>query len=484
MSSRAIAWYDQHASTLVSTYESLDFKAAHGWMLDLLPKGRGLILDVGAGTGRDAAGLVELGHEVVAVEPSSSMVREASMRHADARIRWLDDRLPALEDTHRTGLAFDLILLSAVWQHIAPADRPRAFRKLVTLLKPGGVLAVTLRIGAAEDERAMHDVSQAEIESLARGHGAFIERSVEARDILGRSDVRWIQMAVRLPDDGTGALPLLRHVVLQDAKSSTYKLALLRSVARIADGAAGLVRETGDDRVSIPLGLVALYWIRLYLPLLSAGLPQSPTNRGLSGLGFVNDGFCKLLGMRAQRSASGYAMRKWLRNVGAFRPGGCQQDDCADAGSPYDLPEWPPDHGSDCRPRRTSTSFAGHRRSLSAALRGVARSRPPLARTVAVRRLDRAGDRCRVDSPDARLCPGTGSGIERGQDHARDALVITGTGCRRGTEARQCDHRIRRAAFLCVVRGAPHQGTPRHRPLLPVGGVALRRPVEPSPVDS
>jgi SAM-dependent methyltransferase len=281
---------------VADTYESLDFKSAHGWLLDLLPARRGLILDVGAGSGRDAAGLAAMGYEVVAVEPSSSMLREGSMRHPDARIRWLDDRLPALDATHRTGLAFDLILLSGVWQHVAPGDRPRAFRKLVRLLNPGGVLAITLRMGAAEPARAMHEVSRAEIEALARGHGAFVERCVEAEDRLGRTDVRWIQLAVRLPDDGTGALPLLRHVVLQDAKSSTYKLALLRSVARIADGAAGLVREADADRVSVPLGLVALYWLRLFLPLLSADLPQSPTNRGLAGLGFVNEGLHRLVG--------------------------------------------------------------------------------------------------------------------------------------------------------------------------------------------
>ena len=296
MSSRAIAWYDHHGSTLVDTYESLDFKAAHGWLLDLLPERPGIILDVGAGSGRDAAGLVAIGHEVVAVEPSSSMLREGSMRHEDARIRWLEDRLPALDATHRTGLTFDLILLSGVWQHVAPGDRPRAFRKLVRLLNPGGVLAITLRMGAIDPEREMHPVSRDEIEALARGHGAFVERCVDSKDRLGRADVRWIQVAVRLPDDATGALPLLRHVVLQDAKASTYKLALLRSVARIADGAAGLVRESDADRVSIPLGLVALYWIRLFLPLLSADLPQSPTNRGLAGLGFVNEGFQKLLG--------------------------------------------------------------------------------------------------------------------------------------------------------------------------------------------
>lgn len=116
MSSRAIEWYDRHGSSLANTYESLDFRTAHGWLLDLLPERRGLILDVGAGTGRDAAGLAAMGYEIVAVEPSASMLREGSTRHADARIRWLDDRLPALDATHRTGLAFDLILLSGVWR--------------------------------------------------------------------------------------------------------------------------------------------------------------------------------------------------------------------------------------------------------------------------------------------------------------------------------------------------------------------------------
>ncbi|WP_428969218.1 hypothetical protein ACQR50_17010 [Sphingomonas sp. Xoc002] len=41
------------------------------------------------------------------------------------------------------------MLLSAVWQHVAPADRPRAFRKLATLMKPGGVMVMTLHRGAS-----------------------------------------------------------------------------------------------------------------------------------------------------------------------------------------------------------------------------------------------------------------------------------------------------------------------------------------------
>lgn len=39
-------------------------------------------------------------------------------------------------------MAFDLILLSAVWMHVPPSSRDRAFRKLITLLKLGGLLAM------------------------------------------------------------------------------------------------------------------------------------------------------------------------------------------------------------------------------------------------------------------------------------------------------------------------------------------------------
>jgi SAM-dependent methyltransferase len=267
----------------------------HAWLGDLLPDQPALIFDVGAGTGRDAAWLAASGHEVVAVEPSAAMRRNGQNLHPDHRIRWVDDRLPALATTLRLGLAADVILLSAVWQHIAPADRPRAFRKLVTLLKSGGLLAITLRHGPAEPERRMHEVSLEEVERLARAHGLAVVHTSTTPDRRARPGVSWTQVALRLPDDGTGALPLLRHVILNDQKSATYKLGLLRALCRAADSAAGLAQDEGADHVTVPLGLVALNWLRLYLPLIAADLPQTPTNRHTNGLSFARDGFRALL---------------------------------------------------------------------------------------------------------------------------------------------------------------------------------------------
>jgi len=66
-------------------------------------------------------------------------------------------------------------------------------------------------------------------------------------------------MCLRLPDDGAGALPLLRGVILNDEKSSTYKLGLLRAIARVADATPALaVSNLEDDTVDLPLGIVAL----------------------------------------------------------------------------------------------------------------------------------------------------------------------------------------------------------------------------------
>lgn len=290
-----VAWYDKHASTVAAQYESVKPESLYEWLTDFLPKPPALVLDVGAGSGRDAAWLAAKGYEVFAVEPAKAMREAATMLHPAASVRWVHDSLPKLDYTVRSGLSFDVILLSGVWMHVPPGQRPRAFRKLVNLLRPDGIIAISLRIGLEEPERGMYGADSSEIESLAKKHGTIVQRALEREDLLGRDGVRWKNYVLQFPDDGTGALPLLRHVILNDDKSSTYKLGLLRSICRIADGSAGLVRLTDDDKVSIPLGLVALTWLRLYKPLLAADLPQNPKNvRSGVHLGFAREAFRRL----------------------------------------------------------------------------------------------------------------------------------------------------------------------------------------------
>ncbi len=291
--------YHEGAAIIVDRYEKLRSTDIHASIVDLLPPGKGrLALDVGAGSGRDAGWLRELGFEVVAVEPARAMREAGNALHPDPGIRWLDDRLPSLTGTHRLGLSFDVVLLSGVLMHVREEERARALRKLATLLKPGGILILSVRDGAGTPERPMWPVGAGEIETAARTLGLSMVRVNSRSDLQGR-DVRWTVYTLQLPDDGTGALPLLRGIILNDDKSATYKLGLLRAIARLADTAPALAVERPDtDLVDVPLGAVALNWLRMYLPLAAADLPQLPGNRGADKLGFAGDAFRRLLADR------------------------------------------------------------------------------------------------------------------------------------------------------------------------------------------
>jgi len=285
-----VAGYDAEANTLVPEYERLSFEKVHAPVLDLVPESTGCVLDVGAGSGRDAAWFAAKGHQVIAVEPSVEMRAAGKEHHGSPDIRWMDDTLPGLDKVLRSKLTFDLIWLSGVWTHVPPSTRARAFRKLVSVMSPGGSMMVSLRRGSSPPERPMEPATAADVEILARRHGLQTIRTKAVADAAGRLGIQWEIIWFRLPDDGTGALPLLRHVVFNDRKSSTYKLALLRALIRIADGAGGFARRGRDEHhVDLPLGLVALFWVRTFRPLIDSDLPQHPA--GNHRLAFIKEGF-------------------------------------------------------------------------------------------------------------------------------------------------------------------------------------------------
>ena len=304
--------YDAQASELVSEYENFSFEQLHEPVMDLiesLPSSDACILDIGSGSGRDAAWFAARKHKVVAVEPSHEMSKLAQERHHTSNIRWIDDKLPELKKVLSSKITFDLIWLSAVWMHVPRSERERAFRKLMLLLRPGGSVMITLRHGPSRPGFRMEPVTSAEIESYARQRGLETVRVEKCADSQGRAGISWEVIWLRLPDDGTGALPLLRHIVLHDRKSSTYKLALLRTIIRIANEAGGFAKISDDGScVDLPFGLVALFWIRAFQPLIKQNISQLP--RGNKSLAFAKAGFDGL------RERSPYDLRVGQQFIG------------------------------------------------------------------------------------------------------------------------------------------------------------------------
>lgn len=284
-----IEYYSTNAKALAEQYNSVSFESVHKDWLNEIPK-EGMALDVGAGSGRDARYLAAKGLGVVAVEPALNIRELAQTYQVNNPIHWLSDTLPELSGVYKLQTKFDLILLSAVWMHIAPSLRERAFRKLSSLLKPNGKLVISLRHGQCQDERTMYAVSADELAQYASQFGLTYKLLTpdQAPDKLGRSDVSWQTVLLTLPDDGTGAFPLIRNIVVNDSKASTYKIGLLRALLRIAEGHPGAVIEHTDEHVALPVGLVALYWLKLYKPLVDQFAMQQNSSNS-KGLGFIKE---------------------------------------------------------------------------------------------------------------------------------------------------------------------------------------------------
>ena len=399
-----LASYNAKAPTLVRDYEDLLFEEVHAPVLDLLPDPGAHILDMGAGSGRDAAWFAANGYSVVAAEPSAEMRNLGKTLHPSPNIRWLDDALPAQEKVLRSKLTFDLIWLSAVWMHVPPSARARAFRKLVSVMSPGGSMMLTLRQGPPPADRPMEPATAADVEVLARRHGLQTVRSERIPDILGRDGIAWEVIWLRLPDDGTGALPLLRHVVLNDRKSSTYKLALLRTVIRVADGAGGLARPGRDERfVDLPLGLVALFWVRSFQAAHREEPAPAPRRQCPAGLrqGWLSPP----AGAFRARSPDRPAIHR--RRCPGPDPRAARRREVhpAHARHVHHVSGKFRSHLSVRAKAGADPGYRSRRRGVPVVVRHVLRARQPVAGDEPLRRVDRARGAQRVDRDDARLRP-------------------------------------------------------------------------------
>ncbi|MEV5751697.1 class I SAM-dependent methyltransferase [Actinoallomurus sp. NPDC052308] len=185
------AGYGEDAEALVRQYEALSFEEVHAEVLHLIPRSRGRVLDIGAGSGRDAAALSRLGHTVFAVEPTPELREQAQRLHPGPSISWLDDALPDLLTLQGQEASFDFILLSAVWMHLDVTERPRAMRRVASLLAPWGRAVITLRHGPIPPNRRMFDVPLNETITLAEAAGLCVVHCSTGDDRLRRRDVQW-----------------------------------------------------------------------------------------------------------------------------------------------------------------------------------------------------------------------------------------------------------------------------------------------------
>lgn len=191
------AGYDINVDALFERYESREAAGIHAPWFHLFPQAPARILDIGAGTGRDAAWFASLGHSVLAVEPTDALRNGAAKLHPAPQIEWLDDILPAIPHVMARGETFDLILMHAVWMHLTKRERDEGMANLAQLLATGGRMAMSQRHGPVPHGRRMFEISGEETIELASQFGLkclYHERAESIQAENRANHIEWTKL--------------------------------------------------------------------------------------------------------------------------------------------------------------------------------------------------------------------------------------------------------------------------------------------------
>jgi protein-L-isoaspartate O-methyltransferase len=154
MNKPAIDYFNDRAEELARQYNALDRAKVHADLLALLPEGQSLkVLDIGAGSGADAAMFADLGHSVTATEPAAALQKIGRDVFKNKDIKWNSDILPEMGAQSKAAAPFDVVISVGVLQYIEEKKRLSSLSRMFSLVAKGGYIEIQYPTPASREHQ-------------------------------------------------------------------------------------------------------------------------------------------------------------------------------------------------------------------------------------------------------------------------------------------------------------------------------------------
>lgn len=162
MNKPAIDYFNDRAEELARQYNALDRAKVHADLLAALPQGQALrVLDIGAGSGADAAMFADLGHAVTAAEPAETLAGLGKEVFKNKNIKWNADVLPEMKEATQAREGFDVVTSVGVLQYVDQENRASSLSKMFSLAAKGGHIEIQYPTPASREHQ--YSISHNEI---------------------------------------------------------------------------------------------------------------------------------------------------------------------------------------------------------------------------------------------------------------------------------------------------------------------------------
>lgn len=162
MNKPAIDYFNDRAEELARQYNALDRAKVHADLLAALPQGQALrVLDIGAGSGADAAMFADLGHAVTAAEPAETLADIGKEVFKNKNIKWNTDVLPEMKEATEARECFDVVTSVGVLQYVDKESRASSLSKMFSLAAKGGHIEIQYPTPASREHQ--YSISHNEI---------------------------------------------------------------------------------------------------------------------------------------------------------------------------------------------------------------------------------------------------------------------------------------------------------------------------------